>query len=85
MCLKIRDLHFNYTKSTIWISGDINLHDINWVSSIIDGNSNQLLIDAIFDAVSEQIVTFPTRNNNTLDLFITNIPSLIESHDPFLE
>ncbi|KAH3868432.1 hypothetical protein DPMN_031579 [Dreissena polymorpha] len=47
----------------------MNLPDINWVSSAIDGNSNpvgtnQLLIDTIFDTGSEQIVTFPTRNNN---------------------
>ena len=40
MCLKIRDLHSNYNKSTIWIAGDMNLPDINWVSSTIDGNSN---------------------------------------------
>ncbi|KAH3795234.1 hypothetical protein DPMN_148782 [Dreissena polymorpha] len=65
----------------------MNLSDINWVSSTIDGNSNlvgtnQLLIDTIFDTGFEPIVTFPTRNNNTLDLFITNRPSLIEKSKP---
>jgi len=39
---------------------------------------SQCMLDTIYDTSSEQIVDFATRGNNTLDLFITNIHSLIE-------
>ncbi|MCG8035359.1 MAG: hypothetical protein JAZ03_24705 [Candidatus Thiodiazotropha taylori] len=87
LCSRIKDLSAHDPKATVWISGDINLPDIDWQTSTIRGNSNpiavnQLLLDLIYDIGSEQIVNFPTRGQNTLDIFISNRPSLIERCKP---
>jgi hypothetical protein len=87
VCSQFRHLHLAYPTSTIWLAGDVNLPDIDWNSCTITGNNNpkqtnQLLLDAVLDTSSEQMVCFPTRGNNTLDLFITNRPTLIEKCKP---
>ena len=87
LCSQMKELFRSNPRSTVWIAGDINLPDINWEDNNIQGNNypiqiNQLLIDTISDTGSEQVVTFPTRDKNTLDVFITNRPSLIEKCKP---
>lgn len=87
LCAQMKNLHMKYPSSTIWIAGDMNLPDIDWNTSTITSNSNpvhinQLLLDTVYDTGSEQMVTFPTRGKNTLDLFITNRPSLVEKIKP---
>ncbi|CAG2232905.1 unnamed protein product [Mytilus edulis] len=67
--------------------GDLNLPDINWNSTSIQGNKvnsgiNKRLLDMIHNCHMEQTVTFPTRLDNTLDLFLTNRPSLINRCSP---
>ena len=74
----------NLTKDPmIWLSGDFNAPDINWqVPSVLPGSSNfnthQLLINISQHHGLSQMVTEPTRLNNTLDLFFTNLPTLIQ-------
>lgn len=83
MCKVITELHKTNQKATIWIAGDANLPDIDWKTNTIPRSQysrsiSQLLLDTVSDIGSEQVVNFPTRDNNTLDLFITNRPSLVE-------
>ena len=87
LCTQMKELFLANPRSTVWIAGDTNLPDINWKTSNIHGSNyplqiNQLLLDTISDTGSEQVVTFPTRDKNTLDVFITNRPSLIEKCKP---
>ena len=64
----------------ILLGGDFNLPDINWLDQSITGNqypkkANQTLLDIIADNGLEQIVDFPTRKDNTLDLMLTTHPA----------
>ena len=66
----------------MWIGGDTNLPDINWKSDTIDShqylaNINQSFIDVFNDIGCQQMVDFPTRQGNILDIFATNRPSLV--------
>ena len=67
----------------IWLAGDCNAPNINWqVPSVLSGSSNfnshQLLIDILQHHGLSQLVTEPTHLNNILDLFLTNLPILIQ-------
>ena len=71
----------------IWIAGNFNLPDINWTDSNIIGTNYPLSVNSTFlDFVNTfrltQIVDFPTRLSNTLDIFLTNRPSLINYCTP---
>ena len=82
LCQATKDLSIRHKESTIWTGGDANLPDIDWRSSSITSNNYSLPINTAFinvvqDISAEQIVTFPTRLENTLDLLITNRPTLI--------
>ena len=59
----------------------LNLPDINWPDCTIQGHSypsdiNRRFLDMLITTHTEQIITTPTRQNNILDIFITNRPSL---------
>ena len=76
-----------YPGSVIWISGDANLPDIEWETMSITGHQNPVPVNSQFmntvmDVASEQIVDFPTRGENLLDIFITNRPSLLNKCTP---
>ena len=65
----------------IWIAGDINLPNIDWVNIYIKGNYYlssfcNLILEALSDNCLTQVVNFPTKQNNTLDIFATNRPNL---------
>ena len=65
----------------IWCSGDINLPDIDWETLSICSYQylkaiNESFLDLLDIAGLEQMVDFPTREENTLDVFVTNRPSL---------
>ena len=69
------------------IAGDFNLPDINWTDSNIIGSNYPLSVNSTFlDFVNTfgltQTVDFPTRLSNTLDIFLTNRPSLINYCTP---
>ena len=47
------------------------------------GSLNDYLLDVLNDDGLSQMVTFPTRENSVLDLFITNSPSFIKNINLF--
>ena len=65
--------------------GDTNLPDIKWKDESIEmmeGNQyirpiNNTFIDAFRDIGCQQAVDFPSRLDKTLDIFVTNRPTLI--------
>ena len=66
------------------IGGDFNLPDINWESYTITDTHNTRELNEkyleVFDINNlTQIVDFPTRKQNTLDLLLTNRPKLVDS------
>jgi len=68
----------------IWISGDLNLPNINWETNTISGyNYPTILCDIILDFAENygffQTVNTPTRSNHILDVFLINCPTLIQS------
>ena len=77
---KIQNL---YGNSTIVLGGDFNLPGVNWDTGQISPNPNypvylyHQFIDMCNDFNLTQVNTLPTRNNNILDLIITNTPDLI--------
>ena len=73
-----------HPTEVIWIGGDANLSDINWSSNAVSGNNYEKEIsDSFLQAVEncglDQIVDFPTRDNNLLDIFLTNRHSPIQT------
>ena len=70
-------------KKHIWLGGDFNLPDIDWdiLGPKPGGNApglSKILLVISNDFGLEQIVREPTRINNTLDLFFTTNPTLVE-------
>ncbi|CAC5396555.1 unnamed protein product [Mytilus coruscus] len=69
-------------KSTIILGGDFNLGHINWdipctIPSKPDIKLHEQLLNIINEHSLEQIVKKPTRGDRTLDLILTNIPSIV--------
>ena len=71
-------------SSAIWALGDFNLPNIDWDKAQTKENcSHKSIYDKFFemmhDFALEQMVKEPTRDNNILDLFLTNTPNLVQS------
>jgi hypothetical protein len=86
ICTEVQELVRNHANAPIWLTGDFNLPDISWKHNI-SGNQNALGVNNSFltlveDIGLQQMVDFPTRNNATLDLFLTKRPSLINRLKP---
>ena len=84
LCEQLERIKRSHPNSAIWISGDINLPDINWSDNFVDGHSyslriNNLFLDFLNNNGLTQIVNSPTRGSNILDIFVTNRSSIIES------
>jgi len=82
VCDTLANVVKSHPNSPIWIAGDINLPNINWERHCISGNAYavalcDLFLDFIQDYGFTQMVDFPTRGINTLDIFATNRPSLV--------
>eukprot|EP00105_Crassostrea_gigas_P018256 XP_011436304.1 PREDICTED: uncharacterized protein LOC105334520 [Crassostrea gigas] len=65
----------------------MNLPDINWTDVSIKGNHvssaiNLKFLDTLQNCGLERMVTFPTRLDNTLDIFLSNRPSLVNRCTP---
>ena len=87
LCNAVSYIGRTYKNSTIWIGGDFNLPDIDWeTNSIVSHNYlipiNKSILDMIQDLGAEQMVDFPTRKDNILDIFVTNRPSLVNKCNP---
>ena len=68
-------------KSSVLLGGDFNLGHIDWSVPYVlpgkpDSAQHHQLINIINDLSLEQIVDKPTRGERTLDLILTNTPSL---------
>ena len=79
----ITTLHQRYKEHTVNISGGAYLPDIDWTSDTLSSNSYAIPTSSGFSEVlqdvgSQQMLNFPTRKNNTLDIFCTNRPSLVQ-------
>ena len=80
------------SSSIIWALGDFNLPHIDWDKIKIKDSCNHKPIyehffDFVHDFALEQLVKEPTRDNNTLDLFLTNHTKQVQStktHSPLL-
>ena len=84
LCSLFEELTKNNPNTPIWLSGDINLPNIDWDHCTVQGSNYPLLIcDIILDFLMNygfvQMVDTPTRGNNILDVFFTNRPSLVVS------
>ena len=80
----IESLVKRYPKEVIWIGGDANLPDINWSLNTVSGNNykkeiNVTFLQAVENSGLDQVVDFQTSDDNLLDIFLTNRPSLIQS------
>ncbi|XP_072016713.1 uncharacterized protein [Amphiura filiformis] len=78
----IEDLCVSNPECAIWSSGDINLPDIEWSTDQVIGHQypkslNESFLQTLSRTGLEQLVDFPTRGDNTLDIVITNRPSLV--------
>ena len=68
----------------IILAGDFNLPNVDWSKKFINPQcrystlSNQL-INITLDYNLHQVVTSPTRENNILDLVLTNVPFLVQN------
>ena len=63
--------------------------NIKWINNSISNNAYPLslcnfLLDTFHTFGFHQLVTFPTRRHNTLDIFATNQPFLVEKYEPIL-
>jgi len=82
LCQALESLCSRYSDLPIWIGGDINLPNIDWESlTTTDSTYPASLCEGFLNFMQDhgfsQIVNFPTRRNNILDIFVTNRPSLV--------
>ena len=65
--------------SNILICGDFNFPKISWDNPERTRGADELKFHSILgDYFLSQIVTLPTRDNNILDLVLTNVPDIVE-------
>ena len=79
---EINALCKKFKNNPIWIGGDFNLPDIDWMTNSIISHKNstevnQLYLDTFENRNLVQIVDFTTRVNSLLDLVLTNRPGLL--------
>ena len=78
---KIKDIHKGNKPPSVHILGDFNFCDIVWPDRLSKSGSplslseGKKFIEILNDHHLEQLVHFPTREKNTLDLIITSLPS----------
>jgi len=81
LCKTIEEIYCTYTNAVIWITGDVNLPNVDWVNNTVTRPTYSLeiynlLLDTLCSGAFVQQVNSPTRGNNLLDIFATNRPSL---------
>ncbi|XP_072023124.1 uncharacterized protein [Amphiura filiformis] len=85
----MNELHDSLTKlratsnGQIFLAGDFNLPDIEWENNSFKTGGqypslSKKLLEITAEFGLEQVVREPTRGNNTLDLFFTTNPTLVE-------
>ncbi|KAL3875470.1 hypothetical protein ACJMK2_033416 [Sinanodonta woodiana] len=81
---KIKSQGKSNQQLNIHIMRDFNYRKVDWKTkhnkeygSCLSDSDGQQLIDILHEAGAEQLITFPTREHNTLDLFIITLPGQI--------
>ena len=87
LCSLFENIYYSHPNATIWFGGYMNLPDIDWdLNTVIHHQYrsciNERFIDFLANCGLSQFVTFPTRNNNILDIFATNKPDLVTACEP---
>ena len=82
LCRVLHEIILENPQLPIWIGGDFNLPNIDWDNLSVNGHNYSVqlcntLLELVTDFGLTQIVNLPTRENNILDIFLTNRPSLI--------
>jgi len=77
---EISTIKEKHRRGIFVIGGDFNLPDINWEEQTIINRqypikTNQTFLEIVADNGLEQIVDFPTRKDNTLDLMLLSHPA----------
>ena len=74
------------SKSHVWVLGDFNYPKFTWEDNQATIKQNcpspdmyQDFVSTINDNCLTQMVSEPTRDNNILDLFLTNNPTLVDN------
>ena len=65
----------------VMISGDFNMPHISWNNTGETPSTSNSFIEALNDHFLTQINSIPTRDNNILDLIITNVPEHVNITD----
>ena len=85
----IRTHHKGKKLPSVHVLGDFNFKDIDWPDrlsksgSTLSQSEGQILIDIMNDHGLEQMVHFPTREKNTLDLILTTLTGQFQDiHSP---
>ena len=78
----IQKVCHKHKDAVVWLAGDFNLPDIDWSRNTITGYQYRKEVNKAFltlqsDVGLHQIIDRPTREDNILDLFFTNRPSLV--------
>ena len=79
---ELQDLLLQYKNLPFWVGGDFNLPVIDWsLKNIVKHQYckeiNEVFLESLDVINAEQIVVFPTRGDNALDLLLTNRVSLL--------
>ena len=76
---KALKLVFKSNFESIIVCGDFNLPDIDWNTEVAVKNDliHLFFAKTVKDNYLHQLVDFPTRLNNTLDLLLTTIPNKV--------
>ena len=82
LCQLFESICSTYPETPIWITGDMNLPNIDWETFCVTNNSYpvnlcETFINFTLEHGFTQVVNSPTRRNNILDIFLTNRASLL--------
>ena len=82
MCNTVESIVINNRNALLWIGGDLNLPDIVWPACSVTGKQypcplSERFLKMLNTCGLEQIVRETTRQNKTLNLFLTNRPTLV--------
>ena len=84
----LQHIRSQFPSAKITLGGDFNCSGIEWSTgtlfeSYISPTLRDTLITTMDDFLMQQVVTFPTRGTNILDLCFTTDPDLVQSCQPF--
>ena len=86
---KVKTLHKGNKPPSVHVLDDFNFRDIVWPNRLnkqgfsLSMSEGAKLVELMSDHELEQVVHFPTRGQNTLDLIITSLPGqFVDIHSP---